>query len=66
MDRETIKGLKIGSQLYSPICGKCKLVGYYPGHEYPILVESCDRFFSFTDEGKYVNHPNAECVLFVE
>lgn len=64
---EILKGCE-GVELYSPICGKCKLDRIEIGNNnYPIIIshEGGSRFYTFTNEGKYTNASSgAEVILF--
>ena len=55
-----------GTKLYSPIYGDCKLneVDDLKDYEYPIVVDTPRRHYTFTKEGKYILLGNGECCLF--
>lgn len=57
-----IKRMHKGDELYSPICGVCKLVTIDESHECCILVEAEGATYCFTADGKVTD--SGECVLF--
>ena len=62
---EILKDCSEGTKLYSPVSGEVNFVkiNIMNGH-YPIQVETEDRFFFFTSQGKLYNASQGECVLF--
>ena len=61
---EILRGYE-GIKLYSPIAGTVKLVAIVKEAEYPILTIIEDFInLAFTADGRYLNAPNGDCVLF--
>ena len=61
---EILRGCE-GIKLYSPIVGTVELIAIVKKAEYPILTK-IENFInlSFTDDGRYLDVPNGDCVLF--
>ena len=61
---EILKDCRIGTKLYSPVCGECSLMSVSPRKPFPIDVETAINVFSFTDDGRISFEENGECLLF--
>ena len=69
---EILRNMPKGTKLYSPLFGKCELVGV--GHDEDGVFISVESFFqdgrvkesrTFSSDGRYFEwYPNAECMLF--
>ena len=61
---EILKSVPKGTKLYSPVCGELSFVTINDNNTFPIICGNECSTYSFTKEGKYVDVPNGECVLF--
>lgn len=50
-----------GMELYSPICGDCRLIKIYTGLGFDVINDT-DEVFNFSYDGRY--HLNGECCIF--
>ena len=62
---EILKNCPRGTKLYSPICGECEFskIAYDDDHIEVIACDKSHRFFSFYDDGRYIQDIG-ECLLF--
>lgn len=58
---EILKDYPKGTELYSPICGNCKLLKIYTGLGFDVINETGD-VFNFLYDGRYAL--NGECLIF--
>lgn len=63
---EILKDCPIGTKLYSPVCGECRLMSVNPQDKfYPIKVETCLDIHDFTRDGRiFIAEDEGECLLF--
>lgn len=62
---EILKYCPKGTKLYSTVVGEVTLDKIDKDEKYPIIVHTCDYTkTSFTEEGRYVEYPTSECVIF--
>lgn len=62
---EMLKSCPKGTKLYSTVFGEVILIKIDMDEKYPIIVSKLDGMeTSFTKEGRYVDYPKSECVLF--
>lgn len=67
---EKLKGCPEGTKLYSPLYGEVEFVRIDIGnHKFPIIVRALENEIpysnlNFTDEGKWYNTEQSECLLF--
>lgn len=67
---EKLKGCPEGTKLYSPLYGEVEFVRIDIGnHKFPIIVRALENEIpysnvNFTDEGKWYNVEQCECLLF--
>lgn len=67
---EKLKGCPEGTKLYSPLYGEVEFVRIDIGnHKFPIIVRALENEIpysnvNFTDEGKWYNVEQSECLLF--
>ena len=53
-----------GTKLYSPVIGEVIFEGIDYNSSYPIGVSNTFENLEFTKDGKYLNEPDGECILF--
>lgn len=58
---EILKDCPKGTELYSPICGNCKLLKIYNGLGFDVINDA-DEVFNFSYDGRY--NLNGECCIF--
>ena len=58
---EILKDCPTGIQLYSPICGECRLIKIYDGLGFDVINDT-DEVFNFSYDGRY--NLNGECCIF--
>lgn len=62
---EILKYCPKGTKLYSTVVGEVTLDKIDKDEKYPIIVHTCDYTkTTFTEEGRYVEYPTSECVIF--
>lgn len=62
---EILKYCPKGTKLYSTVVGEVTLDKIDKDEKYSIIVHTCDYTkTSFTEEGRYVEYPTSECVIF--
>lgn len=62
---EILRDCPKGMKLYSPMCGECELVEIDEDPKYPITVYTTNGTpFYFTADGRNLDNPDAECLLF--
>lgn len=64
---EILRNAPEGLELYSPICGKCRLSYVFTDDSYtkPIeVLDEIDNRLFFSKEGFYMNQTKGECLLF--
>ena len=62
---EMLKSCPKGTKLYSTVFGEVIIIKIDMDEKYPIIVSKLDGMeTSFTKEGRYVDYPNSECVIF--
>ena len=53
-----------GTKLYSPVIGEVIFEGIDYNSSYPIGVSNTFENLELTKDGKYLNEPDGECILF--
>lgn len=67
---EILKNVPVGMKLYSPVCGEVEFVGVVDGKGEEgqivseIKVKKGSMFFVFNSDGRYLEFPDAEMLLF--
>ena len=61
---EILKDCPKGTKLYSPVIGEVIFEGVDYNSSYPIGVSNTFENLELTKDGKYLNDPDAECILF--
>ena len=62
---EMLKSCPKGTKLYSTVFGEVIIIKIDMDEKYPIIVSKLDGMeTSFTKEGRYVDYPKSECVIF--